>query len=332
MPNEPSNKLGRLRQVPQSDHDWTIHSLNIHGTLFERKCRQVIEQSTGWSVVAVNDPVGFPRYINEPHSGHNSSLDIHAESTSRRSYDPVVTLLIECKKHNPDFIDWVLFSDPSPRDLRLGSVVIHRAGEFRAQSIKNTSRTDKRGGWTTKRALTRLTTQLPLCTDARETRGTYNDQRGNTKKTKTTNDNIENAARQIAIAAQCVGVEKFHTWQSLGKRLEEASGRDRQDETFRERIFIVPMIVTTANLMVCHFDTADIDIALGEIPFDRATLEPVDAVMYEYPLPLYLQHVPDSYASGPPRVEGSDLERMDILVVRSSALSEALKSRLWLDM
>jgi hypothetical protein len=39
---------------PQTDEEWTIHSLNVHGLFFERWCQQQIAQAKGWKVVATN--------------------------------------------------------------------------------------------------------------------------------------------------------------------------------------------------------------------------------------------------------------------------------------
>ena len=42
------------------EHDWTVHSINIHGFFFERWCQQAVSEAEGWTLNAVNYPVEFP--------------------------------------------------------------------------------------------------------------------------------------------------------------------------------------------------------------------------------------------------------------------------------
>src|SRR5215216_6045661 len=89
---------------PQTDEEWTIHSLNIHGTFFERWCQRAISESPSWRPAKTNVPVSFPL-----EGGKESELDIQAEFNSSGLR---VALLIECKKNNPDFVDWIFFPKP----------------------------------------------------------------------------------------------------------------------------------------------------------------------------------------------------------------------------
>jgi hypothetical protein len=61
----------------QSNHDWTIHSLNIHGIFFERWCRKTIRESRNWALVSTNYPVAY-----KPDDSHwawrESELDLRA--------------------------------------------------------------------------------------------------------------------------------------------------------------------------------------------------------------------------------------------------------------
>lgn len=83
---------------PQSDRDWTVHSLNIHGTFFERWCQHIVRASPPWSLTTTNFPVEV--------QGHHSALDIRADHDSSMAK---LILLIECKKNNPEFVDWIFF-------------------------------------------------------------------------------------------------------------------------------------------------------------------------------------------------------------------------------
>ena len=97
------------RVTPSSEHDWSVHSLNIHGTFFERKCRSIVDNAVGWRVVACNFPV-------QARSKHNSSLDLWV---SHDFGDKRYSLLIECKKNKPDLSNWVFFLADRDRDVNL---------------------------------------------------------------------------------------------------------------------------------------------------------------------------------------------------------------------
>ncbi len=100
---------------PQEDHDHTVHALNIHGTFFERWCQQIVVDSSKWRLDATNYPVAYHR-SGELASLKESALDIRAfhgpASNMMRPYRSL-TLLIECKKNNPEFIEWVFFPSRS---------------------------------------------------------------------------------------------------------------------------------------------------------------------------------------------------------------------------
>src|SRR5258706_11920355 len=102
------------KSVPTTDDEWTVHSLNIQGTLFERKCREVIANFPGWSLLPPSYPVEFPvtRDANNVNRGKASNLDIWAEWKVPWGSIYRSILLVECKKCNPDFVDWIFFRKP----------------------------------------------------------------------------------------------------------------------------------------------------------------------------------------------------------------------------
>jgi hypothetical protein len=94
-----------MTNFPSTDSEWTIHSINIHGVFFERWCQQAIESVNGWKVEATQYPVDFISQ-NGRVRGNESALDIRAELNHESLH---ITLLIECKKNNPDFVNWIFF-------------------------------------------------------------------------------------------------------------------------------------------------------------------------------------------------------------------------------
>ena len=54
-----------------TDEEFTVQALTIHGTFFERKCQDIITQAKNWTLRGINYPV--------EHQGKASNLDIWAE-------------------------------------------------------------------------------------------------------------------------------------------------------------------------------------------------------------------------------------------------------------
>jgi len=92
---------------PQTDVESAIHALNIHGVFFERWCQQVVRNVGEWEFRAKNYPVEFPPTKTPQRGKESSSLDIRAELPIKP--EQKLTLLIECKKHNPEFVNWIFF-------------------------------------------------------------------------------------------------------------------------------------------------------------------------------------------------------------------------------
>ncbi len=164
----------------QTEHDWTIHSINVHGIFFERWCQKAVTEAEGWTLDAVNYPVEFPP-SNGPWRGKESALDIRA---SRGESDNRLCLLIECKKNNPEFVDWVFFQKPKERATQ----------GFIVSQVTNTLREAPNQGWDTVSAVNHLTSNFVITDEARETRANYLELKNTGNKTKTSNAAIQEAA------------------------------------------------------------------------------------------------------------------------------------------
>jgi hypothetical protein len=125
---------------------------------------------------------------------------------------------------------------------------------------------------------------MRFVTDARETRGHYQSHKKQQDKTKTSNAAITDAAMQIALATQSVHAEE-RKWAQ-----DRSSDQSRTPPLppLHPNTTIVPLIVTTAELLICDFNATDVDGDTGEIPFGKSALSPVPRVLYEFPLPHHL--------------------------------------------
>lgn len=294
--------------VPTTEHEHTVHALNIHGTFFERWCQYLVTQTPGWSVKHANYPVGFPPR-NGPLLGEASALDIWAEFMTS---DAILSIPIECKKHNPELANWIFFSHRQVAQFQYG-------GTPSITFIENISRQASNTGWDVQIGKNVWNAITYPCTDeARETRGSYLDYKKKGGKlaqlTKTANNSISEACMQVALATQAI-INEEQVFSSALSNL--------QTPPYNRQIFL-PAIVTTAKLFSCNFDAADVKIETGEIPFDKVTIEERPYLLYEYPLPRFLQHTPKDLASVLSTKAWESFIRMDILVINSSAFSDLL--------
>ncbi len=284
---------------PSSDHEWTVHALNIHGVFFERWCQKLIHSMKGWELVSANYPVAV--------GDHESALDIRAEYVQGSTR---LTLLIECKKNNPEFIDWIFFPRyATPENAPTVPCIENRSSMVGVETALKTFT---------------LPLSVLVAQDARETRGSYAAYKGqNNQKTKTSNAAIEDAARQVAIATQSV-LDEQRRFNEMRLQDPILPGR------FYSKQLLVPAIVTTAHIYTCHFNPSDVDPDKGEIPFDKIQLTKQPYLVFDYPLPRYLMNLPANLGEMDDQskwdaLRSDSLEpfaRMQIAVVHSQALSE----------
>lgn len=290
---------------PQTQDDWTIHAINIHGVFFERWCQQAISDTEGWILKTTNYPVEYPS-PNGPIRGRESTLDIRAESNIQNGR---VTLLIECKKNNPEFINWVFFRKfPYPAK---GSLVVTR--------LENVPRAAPSTGWTVNNALLDIESPFVIADEARETRGDYLSYKDSGRKTKTANAAITEAAYQVALATQAITTEDTSFTERLGSAHPTPTMPWQAQSLF-------PVIVTTARLYVCELRASDVDSRTGEVEYNKAQLKEYPELVYEYPLPRHLQAKPADLVGALTRGSIERFMRMHILVVNSRQFKEFLKS------
>jgi hypothetical protein len=295
---------------PQTDHEWTIHSVNIHGVFFEHWCEDLFRSVPELKVVSTNYPVEFPP-PNGPFRGKESALDIRVEL---RDGSKIFTFIVECKKNNPDFVDWVFFPKRGEMAQR----------EFVARIIENQTKQEPNVGWDVNTHLLRLPiNSVNVFSEARETRGDYQSFKSG-QKTKTSNAAVTDAAYQVALATQAI-------WMEERQHSQKQATYNPIPKLDYETQLIVPCIVTTAQLYSCSFDPKDVDPATGEISLEKATLKQVPFVIYEYSLPKHLQAEPLDLVQV---ISSNNLElfvRMDILIINSSYLKDLLTGHIPID-
>ena len=278
--------MGEGQNIPTlTDDEYTILALTIHGTFFERKCQNAVHQAKAWDIVETNYPVTY--------GGANSNLDIWAEQGKNTSQ--LLVLPIECKKNNPDFINWIFFHQPS-----------HRPDYSHMQTIEVLP--NAQGVWEAYRKLQRLHHDLRIADEARETKGDYQKIKLQ-DRTRTSNAVITDAATQIAIATQALMQQELSMLAEFSYPLRP----------HYNQLFIFPTIVTTAKLNICEFEESDVDLSTGVIALDKPKLVPCPYLIFDYPVPPALQLVPKAIRLDYTMDTLKQLARMPIFIVHSKA-------------
>ncbi len=268
----PLTRSGRPKRqgkpAPESEKDWTVHAINIHGAFFEAWCRDLVDRIPGWSLAYYKYPVKW--------GSEASELDVRADLQVGLTR---VSLLIECKKGNPELTEWVFLRKrrvftATPSLVANLQLEVDAAGRVRLATS----------------AMKGFPWMSTVADDGRETRKDYRRYTDMGTKTKTSSTAIYDAAKQVSIAYRAIVSE-------------ESSRANRQvpevivAHTPRDLVFL-PVIVTTARLHVCDFDPKDVDPASGELPWDRAALTEVTHLRYEFTLPAALQWPTESLGQG----------------------------------
>jgi len=208
-------------------------------------------------------------------------------------------------------VNWIFFPPSVPTIPRL----------FHLNQVENEARPLPQDGWSSQASIQRIPSTLATADDARETRGTYaQDKRRDT--TKTSNASISDAANQVALAAQAIIHEEVLFSQALSQKTATV---DSPSPPYSTQLF-VPVIATTARIFTCEFDPAHVSTATGEIPLDKVTIKDQPFLVYEYLLPRSLQGAPTDLARALEEGALDLFTRMHILIVQSSWLGELLNT------
>ncbi len=299
------------QQFPTTEEEWKTHVLNIHGTPFEQLCEHHLRQSADWQFKSSRYPVEFPpSYSPLVSQTKNSELDLWGLCQSPGLQ---IELLVECKKNNPDYTDWVFFftTNPAPLFPSIRTLSYRSPGANPAVPW----------GAHCETLYLAPPPNTPITSDGREIKGDYQtrsqqNQNNGKQLTKTSNAAITEAAYQIALATQALLHQE--------RRNREASAPERFYPMPPFRHVFLPLIVTTATLWTCHFQADKVDIAHGVIPFNEVQYQQHPYLFCTYALPPILQFHPGEnqwvYRTD---AQWEALARFSILVVVSARPSHA---------
>ncbi|MCL5005945.1 MAG: hypothetical protein M1404_05375 [Acidobacteria bacterium] len=105
--------------------------------------------------------------------------------------------------------------------------------------------------------------------------------------------------------------------------------KKRMDPNAPQTYFYIPVVITSAELFVTRYNPNDVDLKTGDVPLEKADTQPVDWVIYDFPVPEPLQVTPreDSMSTliGPDDRYRRLFKLKSIAIVRATSIVQFLK-------
>jgi len=292
------------RGIPLAAPDEDSHrvdALNIAGSFFPRRCAEEFRSRARWSVVAEEYPVFYPR---DGRIGERleSAADMIVATAS--GCGPRVFLTVECKKADPRFVEWVFIKKYAH------SSQLHR---FRNLALS----WDGVIGERPLRVLREGNPADPLCDFGCEL---MTESTGKDRPKPPTTQRIQDAARQAVLALRSFVDE---LWQRNADTREPAMKASTVLQWLAQshRLDFVPVVITTAKLLVCDFDARSVDLRSARMASGLVKFDERPWVVYDYPLTGGLSFGADDVL--PYNIQANPLEimtKIHVLFLQSSNL------------
>jgi len=227
-----------------------------------------------------------------------SRLDILARIISENQPSFAMDIVIECKKNNPDYTNWIFFEKYPFNNQKQGFVGAY--GDRNGEGFYTSQNVELPG--------------YPISSEGREVKQNYSTINSR-DKTRTSNANIEDACYQVILATHSLIDERY---------IQFTLPLERRENKKYDLYLFIPMIVTTANLYICEYNVSDVTSDKGEIPFDKANLMTVDSLWYEYPIPPHLQLINEKWGVSARNAAKDITYRRSIFIVNSVHFVDAL--------
>lgn len=306
----PTEKEIPVKPSEQDMKNYTIDAITHTGTPFHLKCISEITKASRWSVVEKEFPINI--------DSDSTKIDIVATASSSSTH-----AIVECKKANNLFKTWVFFTDKKQGsgDRSNLSVFGNEVAAMRGIPVPAIifdyifpKITNPSVGIVEDYILGRVPKPYILeyaqavvpyvCYDGYSVKLDY-EATGvlnvNSTHNATDKNTVENACSQVLL-----GCRGRALW--LQKKMKHSLKPNQKVDASDFNLFI-PIVVTTAKLMVCEINSDNIKIQTGEV-IDKTSViqKPVNWLVYNYrpskeqlqsaELPIYRQEfeIKDSFS------------------------------------
>ncbi|OGY21938.1 MAG: hypothetical protein A2126_01035 [Candidatus Woykebacteria bacterium GWB1_45_5] len=239
-----------------------ISAINVQGILLQEKCADIFAKE-GYKVIT-EYPVMFPK----PSFG-NFGKDVVIDIWARKNLTNVqIDFLVECKKADPKLKNWVFFKDKFSYSI----------GNDNIKFVKGPG-----DNWNTNTILVDIQKELKLehgdrCFMGIELKEKF--KKGPEKDdTVATTQRISDASYQAVQAAN-------GTFDEYGEFYSKLQSTPLQKN--EQNLFILPLVVTTANLLVADYDIDKIS-ENGGLDAKDVSFAEKDFILYNYSIPGHIR-------------------------------------------
>jgi hypothetical protein len=272
-------------------HEKAIKALEEHGFLFQQRCLAEIRNGAQSYLFESEE---YPVSISE----EETSIDfVFRTRAGAQTY-----LIFECKRVNPDYLSWLFFRPKSQSTATFLSTKIDFSGRAINEFWLQTATLDLFSG-----------KENPYVSGGLELseREGKSARPGRTSRTTA----IQEACQQVLTG---VG----------GLALEHYEWRGRQEST--GPWYYLPIVLTTANLLLTEFDESEIGLRTGQLPISKANTKSVDWVVLTFPVRGSLQVTKPTHSAYYPCGPSDDFRLRfkvkSVAIVRGEKVLDFLRS------
>lgn len=286
-------------------HNQRVDDINRSGYPFQRRIAMEIANA-GWTVDFEKQVLVYSRgEIQEV------KIDVLARSGVHFTNDPRVVSVVECKRHNPEFAEWLFFSRKSD---------LHKGG-YRDRDSAPLVWCHPMEGTVPVRGKTFVSSQAGLYVGYFPSLAEWNTaaydfflerQKNRGGKSRTvSSEGVTYALNQVACGVHGV-------IDSMYELRHPSTLKGPQGTTHKSNYPVLPVLVTTAPLFVCSVKDENINLERGSLDPDYVTINPGMCILCDYALPPELWFREDTLAEdGMP-----DLTHMAVWVVNAAYCKE----------
>ena len=284
---------------PLEDEQEIISAINREGIFFRKAVMEKLN-SLKWKCTA-EYPYSLQKFITD--RGISRSADIFAHKIFGRPDDTNLNFIIECKKSYAPKSKWIFFK------LKEGKI---RAWTFHFPNV------------TVLLDYIQNLTQEPvnICYDQTVLKPAKKNNKSGEKlqqaSLRTGGTQIYQASAEVAHALYGIKNEIYNRYSEV----DEKSWKD-VFYYFKNRWF-VPIVVTNAELSVSEFKISEDTLVKGAVRSKDFKLKSVPWLIYEYPLPNYLQLPEDDLDSSFPFNFDKYVRKLPIIYLNSMKIDEFL--------
>lgn len=270
-------------------HQTAVRALEEHGFLFQKRCLEEV-RSLG----------GRYRLESEEYPVSIGPIETVIDFVLRMLDTGRTYVVFECKRAHPDYVFWVFSTSSLMSAQQQQQFLLTKVGHLLHPPRRTVVQTHEAyilGG------------NQPNFVDMGLEVSRSKPTKGKSGRT----ESIYSACNQVLTGVGGLACER----------------KKRMNPNLLQTYFYVPVVVTSAELFVTRYNAADVDLKTGNIPLEMANTQPVDWVIYDFPVPEPLQVTPreDSMSSlaGPHDKYRRLFKVKSIAIVRSTNVVGFLK-------